>query len=225
MLAREVFQVVCRRLSDRARELELFLESGHSFESWLHWEAYAACRLHGWMAQLRPAYASAGLMGSRDDADLLARDPASARRVLVELAVICDWTTNRWIAPINLDTANLSRPLSPDVESLQLILAASPNSGIEVNRQWKGWLGMTSVWSRPTDLQHSVRLGQDGEALLRGWVLRRVADRPADRTADKPADKPAPRPAEPAPADAAPVLTVPPQPPVRRPKSRRAAAP
>jgi hypothetical protein len=173
MLAREVFQSICRRVLDRARELELFLESGQPFEAWVTWEAYAACRLQGWGAHLRPPYASAGLLGSRDDADLLVSDPASDRRVLVELAVICDWTTNRWIAPLNLDTANLRRALSPDVVPLQIIVAASLSAPIEVNRQWKAWLGMTSVWTRPTDLEEAIALRGGGQILVRGWMLRR----------------------------------------------------
>ena len=43
------------------------------------------------------------MAGSRDRADLLVFDPTSGRRVLLELAVIHDWTTNKWIDTLNGD--------------------------------------------------------------------------------------------------------------------------
>jgi hypothetical protein len=171
MLAHEVFKTMMGRLAERAAEIALFLESGQPFEEWLSWESYAACRMAGWSAELRPSYAEAGLLGSRDEGDLLVTDPARDRRVLVEVAVVSDWSTNRWIAPLNLDTANLGRGLSPGVEPLQVIILAASHTRIEVNRQWLGWLAMTSVWTRPTDLTQTIPLPNNGELVARGWVL------------------------------------------------------
>lgn len=164
----QVFAQIADRLAARTDDIALFTETGCSFEGWSHWEALAACHDAGWTAEPRPAYARAGVAGSREHADLLVFDPATGRRVLVELAIVQDWTTNKWIANLNGDTDRLKR--SP-VSGLQLILAASLASPIEVNDTWRAWLGMSDIWTQPTRLRRSVPLGNVGEMLLMGWTI------------------------------------------------------
>jgi hypothetical protein len=175
MLCAEVFKTIAGRLAERASEIALFVESGSCFEQWCTWEAFAACRAAGWTASPHPSYAAVGLLGSREFADLLIFDPASGNQVLVELAIVYDWTTNRWIASLNRDTGNLSRPLAPDVASLQMIMAVSLASPVEVNRTWRTWLEMTSIWKRPTKMTHTMPLGASGQMILKGWMVGREA--------------------------------------------------
>lgn len=40
----DVFRTVCARLADRAADLRLLVETGSSFEEWLIWEAFLACK-------------------------------------------------------------------------------------------------------------------------------------------------------------------------------------
>ncbi len=164
----EVFGQIADRLAARADDIALFTETGCSFEAWLHWEALAACRGAGWTAEPRPAYAKVGVAGSREHADLLVFDPATGRRVLVELAMIQDWRTNSWIASLNGDTDRLKRC---PAAGLQVILAASLASPIEVNDTWRGWLGMSAIWPQPTQLVRAIPLGNVGEMLLKGWTI------------------------------------------------------
>jgi hypothetical protein len=169
--AAEVFGVLAARLGQRAEAIALFAESGGSWAEWCTWEAFAACREAAWTAQPQPPYAAVGVAGSRDRADLLVFDPASGRRVLLELAVIHDWTTNKWIDTLNGDTDRLRRAAAVGVEGLQVILAAALDSPIDVNPKWQGWLSMSDIWPRPTDLRQAMGLGAVGQMVVQGWVL------------------------------------------------------
>jgi hypothetical protein len=162
-----VFKVIAERLAERSEAIALFTETGGPWEAWCTWEALAACRAARWTVQAHPPYADVGVAGSRDQADLLVFDPASGRRVLLELAVIHDWTTNKWIDTLNGDTEKLRRAR---IEGLQMILAASLESPIDVNPKWQGWLGMSTIWNEPTDLGRAVPLGAVGQMSIRGWV-------------------------------------------------------
>jgi hypothetical protein len=132
---------------------------------------FAACREAAWTAQPQPPYAQVGVAGSRDRADLLVFDPTSGRRVLLELAVIHDWTTNKWIDALNGDTDRLRRAAAVGVVGLQVILAAALDSPIDVNPKWQGWLSMSEIWSRPTELRQALELGAVGQMVIQGWVL------------------------------------------------------
>lgn len=41
----DVFQTVCDRLAGKAADLRLLVEADESFEEWLDWEAFLACKL------------------------------------------------------------------------------------------------------------------------------------------------------------------------------------
>jgi hypothetical protein len=169
--AAEVFAVLAQRLGQRSEAIAQFAESGGSWEEWCTWEVFAACREAAWTAQPQPPYAQVGVAGSRDRADLLVFDPTSGRRVLLELAVIHDWTTNKWIDALNGDTDRLRRAAAVGVVGLQVILAAALDSPIDVNPKWQGWLSMSEIWSRPTELRQALELGAVGQMVIQGWVL------------------------------------------------------
>ena len=169
--AADVFGVLAQRLGQRSEAIALFAESGGSWQEWCTWEVLAACREAAWTAQPQPLYADAGVAGSRDRADLLVFDPASGRRVLLELTVIHDWTTNKWIDTLNGNTARLRRAAAVGVVGLQVILAAALDSPIDVNPKWQGWLGMSDIWPRPTKLRQALELGAVGQMVIQGWIL------------------------------------------------------
>ena len=167
-MAAKLFGVVADRLAARVDAIALFTETGRCFQGWCVWEALAACRAVGWATQPEPAYSDVGVAGSREYGDLLVFDPASGQRVLLELALIHDWTTNKWIAELNGDTHRLARS---GVTGLQIIVAASLPSPVDVNATWQSWLGMSDVWNRPTDMARSMRLGPVGGLLVKGWTI------------------------------------------------------
>ncbi len=165
----QVFRVIADRLFERAEAMALFAETRRSFEDWCTWEVLAACRRTGWSVQPMPGYAEIGVAGSRDHGDLLVFDPATGHRAMVELTIIHDWSTNKWVATLDSDTDKLSRAASVGVAGLQVIAAVSLASPIEVNSQWTSWLGLSRTWNRPSVLRREARLGPVGQVLVRGW--------------------------------------------------------
>ena len=169
--AAAVFDAVVDRLAQRADVVALFTETGCSFEGWCAWEALAACRAAGWAVRPQPPYAGSGVAGSRDLADLSVFDPATGRNVLVEMTVVHDWTTNKWIDQLDSDTQRLTRAAAAGTAGLQMILAVSLASPIEVNPKWLSWLAMCRIWKGPTGMKRCFPLGPVGELLARGWVI------------------------------------------------------
>lgn len=170
-LGGKVFAVAADRLAERSADVALFTETGRSWQPWCRWELLAACLGAGWTVTPESAYAQVGVAGSREHADLLVFDPATGHRVVVELTIIHDWSTNRWIADLDGDTERLRRAASVGVVGLQLIVAASLASPVEVNRTWQGWLAMSRIWSQATGLKRSLPLGTVGQMLVRGWEI------------------------------------------------------
>lgn len=70
----DVFRTVCDRFRSKAADLQLLVEADSSFEEWLHWEAYLACKVRqeGYPfseVTAKPTYASEGVSTEADDAD------------------------------------------------------------------------------------------------------------------------------------------------------------
>jgi hypothetical protein len=56
-LAAKVFQTIARHLEARADAIALFAQARYSFEEWLNWEAFAACRANpAWTVAPKPCY-------------------------------------------------------------------------------------------------------------------------------------------------------------------------
>ncbi len=170
-LSSAIFTVAADRLADRAGDAALFTETGRDWQAWLTWELLAACIGAGWAAEPQAPYTRVGVAGSRDLADLLVFDPATGDRVVIELAIVNDWTTNKWIADLNGDTDRLRKAASVGVVGLQLIVAASLTSAVELNETGRTWLAMSDVWKAPTKLKRAVPMGSVGQILVHGWEL------------------------------------------------------
>jgi hypothetical protein len=170
-LGRAVFAVAADRLARRADDAALFTETGRNWQAWLTWEVLAACIGAGWAAEPHAPYARVGIAGSRDQADLMVFDPATGGRVLVELSVVHDWTTNKWIADLNTATGRLRKAAAVGVSGLQVIVAASLSSAVEVNEASRAWLAMSEAWPRPTDLKRAIPMGRVGQLLVHAWQV------------------------------------------------------
>jgi hypothetical protein len=173
-LGAAIFAVAADRLADRAGDAALFTETGRDWQAWLTWELLAACIGAGWAAEPQPPYTRVGIAGSRELADLLVFDPSTGHRVVLELAIVTDWTTNKWIADLNADTDRLRKAAAVGVVGLQMIVAASLTSAVELNETGRSWLAMSEVWTMPTKLERAVPMGSVGQILARGWALRPI---------------------------------------------------
>ena len=94
--------------------------------------------------------------------------------MVLELAIVTDWTTNKWIADLNADTDRLRKAAAVGVVGLQMIVAASLTSAVELNETGRSWLAMSEVWTMPTKLERAVPMGSVGQILARGWALRPI---------------------------------------------------
>jgi hypothetical protein len=70
----DVFRTVCDRFRSKAADLRLLVEGGSSFEAWLHWEAYLACKVRQenypfCEVTAQPTYASEGVATEAGDPD------------------------------------------------------------------------------------------------------------------------------------------------------------
>lgn len=70
----DVFHIVCDRLRSAAADLRLLVEGSSSFEEWLNWEAYLACKVRqeGYPfceVTAKPTYASEGVATEAGDPD------------------------------------------------------------------------------------------------------------------------------------------------------------
>ncbi|WP_145240837.1 hypothetical protein [Urbifossiella limnaea] len=75
----DVFRTVCDRLSAKAADLRLMVETGSSFEEWLTWEAFLACKLRQadypfCEVAAKPTYASENVADDGGDADQIFGD-------------------------------------------------------------------------------------------------------------------------------------------------------
>lgn len=67
----DVFRTVCDRLTAKATDLRLLVETGSSFEEWLAWEAFLACKLRQESypfceVAAKPTYTSEGVPDEAD---------------------------------------------------------------------------------------------------------------------------------------------------------------
>ena len=100
-------------------------------------------------------------------------DPATGRRVIAELSISHDWSTNKWIDSLNGDTQKLERAAAAGVVGFQMIFMVSLASPIDVNPTWQSWLGMSRIFKEPTKLVRAMPLGSVGQMALRGWEIKR----------------------------------------------------
>lgn len=70
----DVFRTVCDRFRSKPADLRVLVEVGSSFEEWIHWEAYLACKVRqdGYPfceVTAKPTYASEGVATEAGDPD------------------------------------------------------------------------------------------------------------------------------------------------------------
>jgi hypothetical protein len=164
--AMTVFGAIADRYCKRADEITRFASTRYSFEEWLNWEAYSACSVCPGLEVLpKPNYRKLGADGGKDIGDLLVTSGAS--RVLVEIGLVHDGTSDKWLFKLARDVEKLARPL-PGILKLQMIVLVS-RSQIEASEVWQTWLGKLECWNRATDMTVAAALPPSGAMIIRGW--------------------------------------------------------
>jgi hypothetical protein len=153
----DVFRTVCERLRSKAADLRLLVEDGYSFEEWLNWEAYLACKLRqeGYPfceVTAKPTYASEDVKTETGDRDYNLgdlrvggpNDGAEHCWVFAELALLHDGTGAKWLKKIEADVEKLKRLGWKKSAALLIVVVASRT---EVLTEWTDYLAGFAVWN------------------------------------------------------------------------------
>lgn len=171
----KVFAVITRRLVAKADDLCVLAATTYSFEEWVNWEALLACFREGWIVDPKPAYRSIHEgEAERELGDLLVMDRAKQSRILVEVAVVHDYTSEKWIGKIDNDTQKLDRAAHSGLCGLQLVVAASTKR-ITGNPKWEQWLARTARWRAVPPHADGCDLPGSGQLSLWGWEVSRTS--------------------------------------------------
>ncbi len=118
----DVFRTVCDRLLSKAADLQLLVESGDSFEEWLNWEAFLACKFrqeHYPFCEVspKPTYASEGVATEAGDPDRNLgdlrvggpNDGADHCWLFAEIVLLHDDSSSEWLKKIEANLEKLKR--------------------------------------------------------------------------------------------------------------------
>ena len=156
----DVFRTICDRLAARAAELRLLVETGSSFEEWLTWEAFLACKLREpsypfCEVAARPTYASEGVADEADpDRDLGGlrvggpNDGADHCWVFAEFVLLHDGNRTGGEGPRRIEAAAAKLRRLGWKKSAALLIVAAASRG-DVLTEWAGDLAGCAVWNQP----------------------------------------------------------------------------
>jgi hypothetical protein len=157
----DVFRTVCDRLEARAGDLRLLVETTSSFEEWLNWEAFLACKQREASypfceVTAKPTYASEGAADDgggpdRDLGDLRVGGPddgADHCWVFAEFALLHDGNRagGKWLRKIEADATKLKRLGWKKSAALLVVVAASRG---DVLTERADYLAGSTVWNQP----------------------------------------------------------------------------
>ena len=179
----DVFRTVCDRLQAKADDLRVLVEAGSSFEEWLTWEAFLACkfRQEGYPfceVAAKPTYASEGVAGDADRSlgDLRVGGPndgADHCWVFAEFVLLHDGnrTSGEWLRKIEADAHRLRRLGWKKSASVLIVVAASQG---DVVTDWADDLPGCAVWNQPTLINPFViPLPGGGTVALKAFDIKR----------------------------------------------------
>lgn len=179
-----VFRTVCDRLAARAGELRLMVETTSSFEEWLNWEAFLACKFREASypfceVTAKPTYSSENVADEADDpdrnlGDLRVGGPddgADHCWVFAEFALLHDGTSGKWLRKIEADAEKLKRLGWKKSASLLVVVAASKG---DVLTEWADDLASLAIWNQPalTD-PFVITLPGGGTVVVKAFDVKR----------------------------------------------------
>ncbi len=181
-----MFRTVCDRLRAKAADLRLLIEDGYSFEEWLNWEAYLACKLRQESypfseVTAKPTFASEGVATEAGDPDRVLgdlrvggpNDGADHCWVFAEFVLVHDSnrTNGEWLRRIEADADELKR--LGWKKSASLLVVALTSRG-DAMTEWADELAGCAAWNGPplTD-QFVIALPGGGAVVLKAFDIKR----------------------------------------------------
>jgi hypothetical protein len=181
----DVFRAVCDRLRAKAADLRLMVETALSFEEWVNWEAFLACKglQEGYPfceVAAKPTYASEGVADDggpdRGQGDLRVGGPddgAGHCWVFAEFVLLHDGnrTEGKWLRKVEADAAKLKR-LGWKRSAVLLVVAAASRG--DVQTEWADFLAGCAVWSQPALTDPVViTLPGGGSVVVKAFDIKR----------------------------------------------------
>lgn len=157
----DVFRTLCDRLAAKAADLRLMIETTSSFEEWLNWEAFLACKFRQESYPFsevvaKPTYASEGVVDDggdpdRDQGDLRVGGPEDGANhcwVFAEFALLHDGnrTGGKWLRKIEADADQLKLLGWKKSAALLIVVVASRG---HVMTEWADVLMRCAVLTQP----------------------------------------------------------------------------
>ncbi|MFO0803421.1 MAG: hypothetical protein U0791_09910 [Gemmataceae bacterium] len=177
----DVYHIICRRFEEKAADVRLMAETGISFEAWLNWEAYLACKLQQSAypfceVTAKPPYGGANGEEVKDKngnpclkhGDLrvgATYEKGDHRWVFAEFAVLHDGNQqgDKWRRRIEKDVSRLKRLGWVNSISMLVLVAVSQS---DVLKTWGESLERLDVWNRPALTEPFHFSLPDGGSLL-----------------------------------------------------------
>lgn len=144
-----------------------FQKTGYSFEEWFNWELYHKLVTHGYNTQPKPAMQS----DIKSFADVLVKKPFDDRDIYIEVKLVHDDTSDKWLLEIEKDHLALkSNTKNTSAIGIQLLLLSSSHKNLMQHPNWTPWLNRLTFWSAQPDIL--VQAEQpDGDTVIVGWVI------------------------------------------------------
>jgi len=182
----DVFRTMCDRLEARAADLRLLVETSLSFEEWLAWEAFLACKSRQATypfceVAAKPTYSSEGVTEPDGDSamglgDLRVGGPDDGANhcwVFAEFVLLHDGnrTGREWLRKIEADADKLKRLGWKKSASLLIVVAVSQG---DVLTEWADALAGCAVWNQPalTD-PFGIALPGGGSVVVKAFDIKR----------------------------------------------------
>ena len=181
----DVFRTVCARLEAKAADLRLLVETTSSFEEWLNWEAFLACKLREASypfceVTAKPTYASEGVADDGGDSDRNCGDlrvggpneGADHCWVFAEFVLIHDGNCSggEWLRKIEADADKLKQLGWKKSASLLIVVVASRDDAMT---EWAEHLADCAVWNQPalTD-PFVIALSGGGSVVVKAFDIK-----------------------------------------------------
>ena len=180
----DVFRTVCARLEAKAVDLRLMVETTSSFEEWLTWEAFLACKLRQASypfceVAVKPTYASEGVTdggeADQDRGDLRIGGPNDGANhcwVFAEFVLVHDGNRagGEWLRKVETSTNNLKRLGWKKSAALLVVVGASGDVALTDRDDLAG----LSVWSPPAlTAPFVIALPKGGSVVVKGFDVKR----------------------------------------------------
>lgn len=176
-LQHEVVDAIGKRLAARASDLYVLTSSTGSFEDWVNWEAYIACKSNPeWYCIAKPTYRDFEVTDSRyvnalGDLAVMRKEPHGERWVFAEFALLHDGNINgKWREKIANDIEKIrSVPFENDIRLLFVV--ASSHRDICRDPKWAQHLAAIPIWNEVASLHGSFPLNPSGTFVLKAFQI------------------------------------------------------